>query len=552
VDVDIKEGSRRYFIVDKDAQTAKYVGSFARQSAAKGAEPAYEPELDTNCARVVSIAPPNGAKEVEPIEDLRIVFDRPMNPYCVKLEWLKGGFQLNGSIQVGADHKEFIIPVQMAPGQEQKLVVNHDYDREMWVATGSRPEMRASFTSRPREGFLDADAVAANEFRWSFSTKAVTEKKGSPKPRVANVTPVSGATTPVLTFVEVTFDQPMQSADTQFPYLQKRAFAFREGPNLIPSFDYDAAAHRFTFPVLLPPENDARLTLRGFCSADGAAADPVVLHYQTGPDSLDAKYVEKAKSAAKDVRLAKLLTSMKEARARLNSGIVTVQTTDLSMSESSFNSIESKTATFKWQGADQVYADISGPMGMTRAFILGNDGRNCWLYSESGKGEKRLEQTPTAKIEKEITLVDPFELAKRSVTEVLAERGYVLEANAKLEGRGSYRVETWFVSQENMAYATKTEWWIDEETFLPTQIVQHHPGGCRIVHFDYKDLNQRLPDSAFQPPVGPGGDAKPLFFEKEPGPDEQRFLLISDGSNGRISGRIGWKGPNGATSSGLN
>jgi outer membrane lipoprotein-sorting protein len=222
------------------------------------------------------------------------------------------------------------------------------------------------------------------------------------------------------------------------------------------------------------------------------------------------------------------------------------------MSKNSFNNIDAQTATFKWQGPDQVYADITGPMSMAGSFILGSDGQTCWLYSEDEKGKKRLDQTPAAKTEREIVLVDPFELAKRPVAEALAERGLVLESNAKLEGRSCYRIEIWDVNQDNFAYATETEWWIDEETLLPKAIVQCYPNGSGITRFYYKDLNQRLPDSAFQPPVAPGGDAHPLFFEKEPAPDERRFLRISDGSNGRMSGRIGWNGSNGTTSSGLN
>ena len=126
VDVDTKGGPRRFFVVNKVAQTAEYVASFAGRSAERPAAPDPEPEVDTNCARVVSVSPPNGAKEVEPAQDLRISFDRPMNPYLVKLEWLAGGFQLNGSIQTGADHKEFIIPVRMTPGQEQKIRLNRE------------------------------------------------------------------------------------------------------------------------------------------------------------------------------------------------------------------------------------------------------------------------------------------------------------------------------------------------------------------------------------------------------------------------------------------
>jgi beta-lactamase regulating signal transducer with metallopeptidase domain len=540
VDVDTKGGPRRFFAVDKDARTADYVAAFAARSADPAARPAYEPEVDTNCARVVSVAPPNGAKDVAPVQELRIRFDRPMNPYCLKLEWLAGGFQLNGGIRVEADRKEFVIPVRLTPGQEQKLALNRDWMREM----------NPSRTSRTRGGFLDADLAAANEFRWSFQTKAAAAEPGAAKPRVVSVSPASGATTPVLTFVEIQFDQPMQPPDQRLPYQETKSLM--GGPNLIPSFDYDSAAHRFTIPALLKAEDDSRLTLRGFYSAQGAASDPVVLHYQAGAEALDSRYVERAKAAAKDPKLQKLLASMKEARARLKSGIETVQTIDLGMSKNAFNSIGAETATFKWQGADRVYADITGPMSMSRAFVLGSDGQTCWLYSEDEKGEKRLDQTAAAGTGREIVLVDPFELASRSVEEALEEQPLVWTSNARLEGRACCRVEKWDVNLDNFTYASQTQWWIDEATFLPRQLVQYRPGGCQMVRFDYQDLNQPLPDSAFRPPAAPGGDAHPLFFKKEAGPDERRFLRISDGSNGRMSGRIGWHGPGGTTSSGLN
>jgi hypothetical protein len=277
----------------------------------------------------------------------------------------------------------------------------------------------------------------------------------------------------------------------------------------------------------------------------------VVLHYQTGTDSLDSRYVEQARTSAKNAALEKLLTSMKEARARVTSGEETVQTIRLGLSTNSFNTLEAQTATFKWQGPDQVYADITGPMMMARSFILGRDGENCWLYSEDQDGKKRLEETPAAKTAAAVLLLDPFELAKRPVAEALAERNLVLAGDAKLDGRACYRLETWEVNQD-FANATKTQWWIEEATFLPRQIVQYYPNGSSITRFDYRNLNQPLPQSAFQPPVAPGGDAHPLLFEQPPGPDEQRYFRVSDGSNGRMSGRIGWNGPNGSTSSGLN
>ncbi len=550
VDVDTTGGPRRFFMVDKEAQTAEYAAGFAGQGVPAAAQPAEEPEVDTNCARVVAVAPANGAKAVEAATELRIRFDRPMNPYHVKLEWQAGGFQLNGGIQVAADHKEFIIPVRLTPGQQHKLVLNHDQGREMWVRSGRRPELKQQLMSRPRDGFVDAHGVAANEFRWSFSTKPAASKDGAGKPRVVSATPALGATTPVLTLVEVAFDRPMRPPEGMFPYVESKQMM--QGPSLLPGFDYDSTAHRFTFPALLRPDDDVRLTVKGFYSEEGVASDPVVLHYQTSTESLDARQVERAKAAAKDAGLQKLLTSMKEARARLNSGVETVQTIDLQVGKNSFTSIGAQTATFKWQGQDQVCADISGPMLMSAAFILGCDGQTCWLYSEDDKGEKRLEQTPAAEAEKQVALLDPFGLADRSVEEALGEAELVRASDAILEGRRCHRLEKWDVRQEHFVFATLTQWWIDEETLLPRQIVQYHPNGCQIVRFDFQDLNQHLADSAFQPPVAAGGGAKPLFFKQEPQPDEQRFLRISDGSNGRMSGRIGWHGPNGTTSSGLN
>ena len=358
VDVDTKGGPRRFFVVDTEAKTAEYAAAFAGRSVQASAEPAFEPETDTNCASVVSVAPPNGAREVELAQELRISFDRPMNPYNLKLEWLAGGFQLNGSIQVGADRKEFIIPVRLTPGQEQKLALNHDPQREMWARMGKKEKREPSPFARG--GFKDAHGATANEFRWSFSTKDLPVKEDAPKPRAVNVLPPSGATTPVLTFLDITFDQPMRPPEQTFPYQEKRPFM--EGPSLIPSFDYDPTAHRFTFPALLRSDDDVRLTLRGFYSAEGVACDPVVLHYQTATEGLDPKYAARAKEAAKDPRLQKLLTAMKEARVRLNSGVETVQTIHLGMTKDAFNSIEAQTATFKWEGGGKAYADITGPM----------------------------------------------------------------------------------------------------------------------------------------------------------------------------------------------
>jgi hypothetical protein len=509
-------------------------------------------EMDTNLARVVAVFPADGAENVDPVQSLRIRFDRSMDPHHLKLEWLAGGFQLNGSIEVSADQKEFVLPVRLTPGHLQNLALNHDPFREARTRNGQK----GTKPGRPAGGgFLDSSLAPANEFRWSFETKEAPSNSAAPKPRVVSVSPASGATTPVLTLVEITFDQPMRAPEEELPFLRKKT-PFAQGASLVPSIDYNSALRRFTVPAVLPSEDDSRLTLLGFTSAEGVASDPLVLHYQTGSDNLDPAYLQRAKTAAQDPELRTLLARMKEARARSSSGVETVQTMNLGLAQSrtAFGTIEFQTAVFKWRGPDQVYADISGPMsvGFPTVFVLGSDGKVCWLYSENDKGEKRLDKTSAAYTQKQISIADPFGLVNSSVDDVLAEKALVLSSASELDGHPCYRIESWDAGEQPMVYGTKNQWWIDEKTLLPKQMVQYHPYGCDTVRFDYTDLNAALPDSAFAPPAGSSEHANPLFFTEDPKSGERRFLRISDGSDGRMSGRIGWNGPGGTTSSGMN
>lgn len=545
VDVDTKSGPRRFFAVDTVAQTSEYIDGFANHSFKPAAQPSVQIVPDTNCPSVVSVTPANGARDVELAQELHIRFDRPMNPAHMKLQWLAGGFQLNGSIQTDADQKGFVIPVRLTPGQEQRLAVNQDDYREM-RANSKQPDA----FPRDKDGFVDATGAPANEFRWSFRTKARFVKPGAAKPRVVSATPASGSTAALLSLVRVTFDQPMQGADVSFPFEAKNAFMNDSG--IVDSFEYDPTTRTFAFPVLLRPDDDVRLTLKGFYSADGVASDPVVLHYQTGPENLDADYTARAKASASNPDMQKLLAGMKEARARINSGVETVQTFRLSHLKDSCNQIRAESATFKWQGSNQVYADITGPMGMSRAFILGSDGRNCWLYSEDDNGKKRLEQAAAAVTRTDIDVLDPFGLAKRSVQDVLAKSKMAYMGKAQLNGRSCYRLQKWEVSIQGMPWASITEWWIDSETLLPTQSVQYNRNNSQVVRFDFKDLNQPLPDSAFTPPVVDAEKVESLWSETDQKTLGVRFLQIYDGASGRMSGRMGFSSEQGSTSAGLN
>jgi hypothetical protein len=250
---------------------------------------------------------------------------------------------------------------------------------------------------------------------------------------------------------------------------------------------------------------------------------------------------------------------MKDARQRLTSDIETVQSKFL-YGDESFHSITANQSTFKWQGTNQVYGDISDVMN-SKAFILGSDGAICWLYSVDENNGQRLDSSPAALMaDIDTSIADPFGLTSRPVQSVIAEDRLVYEGQAQLSGRLCHRVQSWIVRQSQGKYdrtfAACSEWWIDAETDLPRQLIEHSSYGVQILTFNYEKLNQLMPDTAFEPPAVPGNNAKPdsfkLFKQETPAPGEKRFLKIMDGADGRMSGRLGYRDANGTTSSGLN
>jgi RNA polymerase sigma-70 factor (ECF subfamily) len=491
-----------------------------------------------NRPNVVSVSPADGATNVDPRQELRIRFDQSMNPNVMGINWSSGGFVPDGQPRYEPARNEFVIPVRLVPGRTNELMAQSS-------STGSG-------------GFRTTSLTYAGDYRWHFTTKPVVVKPGAVKPNVIRISPASGETLPVLTLLEITFDQPMMPPDQGFPYLRKTGSSF-DLPAQIPAFDYDPSSHRFTVPVVLPPDNDTKLMLDGFYSADGVASDPIVIRCQIGTNSYSSGQRNLIATAAKDPRLEQLVSSMKAARARLNSGTETVQWTRFFGGKESFKWIMANSATFKWQGTNQIYADISEIMNL-KAFILGNDGKTCWLYADDPNG-RRLDSSPAALVPDIYTSVaDPFTLTKFTVAEAIAKGQLVYQGQTQFEGRACHRVQSWMVRQpqneNDRVFAAKLEWWIDAETLLPVQVIENSQYGSETFRFHYEQLNQPLPDAAFQPPAMTGINARKdgfkLFKQETPLPDEKRFLTIKDGSNGEMSGRLGWSSPGGTTSSGLN
>ena len=483
--------------------------------------------INTNHPQVVSVWPPNGAADADTHQDLRIRFDQPMNPNVITINWLSGGFTANGEPHYDAAQNEFVIPIQLLAGKTNVIQVN-------WSGSG----------------FRNRNSIPADVFKWRFTTRPLATKLDAPRPRVVDVSPRPGETMPVLTMLELTFDQPM-TLDRGLPYLRGTGAAFL--PGIISYIRCDSSGRRLTIPLLMPPDNETKLTLEGFYSADGAASDPVVVRCEIGTNNYSSAQLNDISAAAKDARLAQLLSSMQAARARLTSGTETVTWISLSQTKDSLRGITVYPATFRWQGTNQFYEDISDIMG-GKAFILGTDGKSCWMYSDDDYSGRRFDSNPVESVADMYgSVADPFNLAHNSVQSAISKGKLIYDGQAQLDGRACYCVKSWLVEQTGNEYfpanASRCEWWIDSESYLPVQVVRDGPDYRQIYKFHYAGLNQPLPITAFQPPDTEG--ARPVDWHHL-GTDETRFFTIKDGNDGQMSGRSGKRGPNSSTSSGLN
>ena len=321
----------------------------------------------TNGPSVIYVSPANGATNVDLLQALRIRFDQPMDPQAMEIRWWSGGFFADGQYRYDPERNEFIIPVRLLAGQTNDLSLGNFAD------------------------FKSALGTPAGKYHWHFTTRPQPPVAGAVKPRLIKLTPAPNSTLPVLTLLEATFDQPMQPPDQGFPFLEKNWAASASA--VIPYFDYDPQAHRFTIPLVLPANNPVKLTLDGFVSASGLPGDPIVLRYDVGTNNYSRPQRKQIATAAQDPRLEKLLSAMQQARQRLTSGTETVQNIFL-CGEPSFTQISAHHATFKWQGTNQVYADISEIMGgHLKSFVLGSDGLTCWLSSEDQYDDRQVEST---------------------------------------------------------------------------------------------------------------------------------------------------------------
>lgn len=124
------------------------------------ADKIYRPKL-------VSVEPKEGTFNVTPDTELRLRFDRPMQPSMLQMVWQAGGFHTCGPLRYDAENYEFTIPIKLHAGCQQRILINPpDPDTQ--------------------KGFQSTYHSEAESHTWTFSTGAETQKAtGAQQPAVS-------------------------------------------------------------------------------------------------------------------------------------------------------------------------------------------------------------------------------------------------------------------------------------------------------------------------------------------------------------------------------
>ena len=503
--------------------------------------------------KVVSVSPAPNASGIDPVTEIRIRFDRPMDPDKLGLYGNPMNnptpFRSRRSPKYLAVTNEFVVPVILKPGAR--------YDFSLVSFNGYN-----YLGNEKVSDFRSIDGVAAEAYSWRFATRDAPANPKAAKPRVVSIDPPSGAKTGMVTAIHVRFDQPMNpEAYEPIGSIEDKGMGGREVVVVPFPVEYDASSHCFTFLAFFPCATTPRIELRGFRSADGGEAEPVKVKYEVGkklylPEQ-EARIVEAGRSA----KLREVVDAVRRNRLALKSLETTVRIVSpwASRHLGWWNSVGVDYACFGFQGERQFYADVSSIMEYSpstiippRIFRLGSDGRECWFlhvfnHANENSSYKQMFFCPfDATRDRTVIIGDPFGSKRFASTEkAIQEMKLEYLGDVTREGKTCYRVRSWEGRiLTNSAYAVR-DWLIDAKSLLPAVCENSYPS----YEFSYARVNEPIPAKTFHVPAASGVSLEP--FKLEEGYDHF-FIQACDGSNGRMSARWGQQGSKGSSSSGLN
>jgi serine/threonine protein kinase len=500
--------------------------------------------------KVISVSPAPNASSVEPTTEIRIRFDRPMDPKRMALHTrpINAGmpFRLHGSPRYVATANEFVMPVILRAGAPYEFGL----------------ESRLDFDHKVSE-FRSLEGVAATAYSWRFATRDAPANPKTPKPRVVSVDPPSGSHTGMIVTIRVRFDRPMDAeAFEPVCSIADQGMQFEHASAPFP-VEYDASSYTFTFQASFPRATSPRIDLRGFRGTEGGEAEPATVNYEVGKSLYLPEQEARIAAAGASPKLRELLDSVRRNRLALKSLENTVRTVRTGPGRNAplgwSHDLQVNHARFGFQGDRQFYADISSMMEFSPStsippniFRLGSDGRECWFFAslrhaEERKGDVRLFFCPfQAMKEQTVIVADPFPQERfSSVENAIQQLKLEYLGQTIHDGKIYHRVRSWAGEVfMNSAYAIQ-DWLIDAQSLLPAAL-QNSFERCEFV---YTHVNEPISTEMFQPRATPHIRREPYALEEG---YQYFYLRISDGSNGRMSGRWGQRGAKGDMNSGMN
>jgi hypothetical protein len=327
-------------------------------------------------------------------------------------------------------------------------------------------------------------------------------------------------------------------------------------PTLVPRVRYDPGSHTFGLPLLLSPRHKSTFTLTGFYSAAGVPSEPIMLEYLVSDEELSSIDRRKIEAGEKDPHLLEILQSMQRERTNITSLAERIQSLSMSRGKGGlFESLTSKSASFKWQKPDQFYADATDVMFTSSAFVIGCDGQNCWWRDGSpGEGTTNWVICPLKDIQRmDLSLCDPFDLSYKTPTQAAAEMNLNYVGDSEFGGSKCHVIEGWVWDKVTFTpFMTPigflAQWWIDTRTGRLLENLVYWDNDVKRVRFFYDTVNQPLPVGEFSIPKING--VSPVPAESLGVGYTNRFINLRDGSDGNMNIRYGKEGLKGKSSSG--
>jgi hypothetical protein len=424
-----------------------------------------------------------------------------------------------------------------------------------------------------------------------FAQDTIDEARDSTRPRVVSVFPPNGAAgIAPATVLRVRFDRPMEPLSLKLTW-DCGGFTNCDFPK------YDAERYEFSIPLRLEAgtlhqivvnepwsmpgmtiaEVRKRTPQEGFRSAQRRLGCVFAWRFFTQkPAEAGAGTVSTLLSEARPAsdeatiegmlkdpfhgsvvspeqggsQLLDLLEAMKRERLQLTALSERVQELSQGRKDGRFVALNSTGSSFKWQSPQRCFGDVSDIMGCP-VFRVGADAQHCWM-EDVNEAREKVEFCPAKEMGRwELSFCDPFGLTGRTPAEALGLLGLEYGGLIRRGDEQWHLIETSSSQQSGAGGGTagnRTQWRIDPRSYLLAEILTADRDRLSRTRFFYDSINQPLPTAAFALPRPKGALIQPA--DALDAAYTNRFIRVSDGSDGRMSLGLGKFGPRGTSVSG--